>query len=183
MLEYGYKAGVRVTPEIRDLMAMMRESGFDVWVITASFEPVVQAVSAPDAYGYDVPNDHVIGIRLQQDADGKYIPVPDDSEGYSITYRQGKVNVIKNLIGQGPIFAAGDINTDFEMLTEFAETKMSLVVNRLKGGDIGSLYGLSLPGADMPGRYLLQGRDENAGLWRPARETIKLGEMAPRSLQ
>jgi hypothetical protein len=154
-----------------------------VWVITASFEGTVQSVSEPGAYGYDVPNDHVIGIRLKQDADGKYLPEVDDSEGYAITYRQGKADVLNNLVGQAPIFAAGDSDTDFEMMTNFPETKMSLVVNRLKGGDIGSLYSLSLPWAEMPGRYLLQGRDENKGLWRPGRETVKLGEAAPRPVE
>jgi phosphoserine phosphatase len=151
VLSFSYKAGVRATPEISGLMAMMREAGFDVWVITASFEGTVQSVSEPDAYGYEVPNDHVIGNRLKQDADGKYLPEVDDSEGYAITYRQGKADVLRNLVGKAPIFAAGDSDTDFEMMTSFAETKMSLVVNRLKGGDIGSLYTLLCRGRRCPG--------------------------------
>ena len=66
------------------------------------------------------------------------------------------------------------------MITQFPETKLIYLVNRLKGGDIGTLYKEALPGMAKPGRVLLlQGRNENTGLWRPFKETIKLGKTAP----
>ena len=161
-----------------DMMSKMRATGWKVWVVTASFEPVIQAVGAIN--GYDVPEDRVIGVRLQTDASGKYIAKLSEEPGYELTQRMGKATVIRNFIKQAPLFVAGDSDGDFEMMTQFPETKLIYLVNRLKGGDIGTLYKEALPGMAKPGRVvLLQGRDENTGLWRPFQETIKLGKTAP----
>jgi hypothetical protein len=92
----------------------------------------------------------------------------------------GKATVIRNFIKEAPLFVAGDSDGDFEMMTQFPQTKLIYLVNRVKGGDIGSLYKEALPGQANPDRVvLLQGRNENTGLWRPFQETIKLGKTAP----
>jgi len=175
---YTYKAGIRLSLGIVDMMSKMRATGWKVWVVSASFEPVIQAVGAIN--GYDVPEDRVIGVRLQTDASGKYIAKLSEEPGYELTQRMGKATVIRNFIKQAPLFVAGDSDGDFEMMTQFPETKLLYLVNRVKGGDIGTLYKEALAGMAKPGRVLLlQGRNENTGLWRPFQETIKLGKTAP----
>lgn len=175
---YTYKAGIRLALGIVDMMSKQRAAGWKVWVITASFEPVIQAVAAIN--GYDVPADRVIGVRLKMNTSGKYIAELSDEPGYALTQRMGKAIVIRNFIKEAPLFVAGDSDGDFEMMTQFPETKLIYLINRVKGGDIGSLYKEALPGQAKPGRVvLLQGRNENTGLWRPFMETIRLGKSAP----
>ena len=175
---YSYKAGIRLSQGIIDMMSKQRYYGWKVWVVSASFEPVIQAVGAIN--GYDVPADRVIGVRLKVDASGKYIPELSDEPGYALTQRMGKATVIRNFIKEAPLFVAGDSDGDFEMMTQFPQTKLIYLVNRVKGGDIGSLYKEALPGQANSGRVvLLQGRNENTGLWRPFQETIKLGKTSP----
>jgi phosphoserine phosphatase len=178
---YTYKAGLRITKEIVATMDLQRRSGWDVWVVTASFEPVIQFMAG--ANGFGVPEGHVIGVRLQTDAAGKYVGKLSEEPGYALTQRMGKAIVIRNYIKKAPLFVAGDSDGDYEMMTQFPETKLILVVNRLKGGDIGSLYKEAIPGQGRPDRVvLLQGRDENSGEWRPFPETIKLGKKDPTPL-
>jgi len=175
---YTYKAGIRLAQGIIDMMSKQRAAGWKVWVVTASFEPVIQAVGAIN--GYDVPEDRVIGVRLQTDASGKYLAKLSEEPGYELTQRMGKATVIRNFIKEAPLFVAGDSDGDFEMMTQFPQTKLIYLVNRVKGGDIGSLYKEALPGQANPGRVvLLQGRNENTGLWRPFQETIRLGKTSP----
>jgi phosphoserine phosphatase len=178
---YSFKAGLRITKEIVDIMALQRRAGWELWVVTASFEPVIQAMAAANGFGF--PENRVIGVRLQADPSGKYLGKLSEEPGYALTQRMGKAIVIRNLIKKAPLFVAGDSDGDFEMMTQFPETKLILVVNRLKGGDIGSLYKEAIPGKGRPDRVvLLQGRDENAGEWRPFPETIKLGKAEPTPL-
>ena len=180
---YSFKAGLRITKEVAELMKMMRASGWDVWIVSASFEPVIQAMGALATNGFDVPASRVIGVRLQADAAGKYIGKLSEEPGYALTQRMGKATVIKNFIKKAPLFVAGDSDGDFEMMTQFPETKLIFIVNRNKGGDIGSLYKEALPGKAKPERsVLLQGRDENSGEWRPFQETIKLGKSEPTAI-
>jgi phosphoserine phosphatase len=175
---YTYKAGVRLAKGVMDMMSKMRHYGWNVWVVTASFEPVIQAVGA--LKGFDVPEDRVIGVRFQTDASGRYIGKLSEEPGYALTQRMGKAVVIRNFIKQAPLFVAGDSDGDFEMMTQFPEVKLIYLVNRVKGGDIGTLYSEALPGQAKAGRVvLLQGRDENTGEWRPFQETIRLGKTAP----
>ncbi|HOX32104.1 MAG TPA: haloacid dehalogenase-like hydrolase [Spirochaetales bacterium] len=180
---YTYKAGLRITREVVEIMRRMRAAGWEVWVVSASFEPVIQAMGGLASNGFDVPENRVIGVRLQRDAAGRYLGKLSEEPGYALTQRAGKSVVIRNLIKEAPLFVAGDSDGDFEMMTQFPEVKCILVVNRIKGGDIGSLYAEALPGKARPDRtVLLQGRDENTGEWRPYQETIKLGKQEPTAL-
>lgn len=105
--------GVRVRPEMQALIAALQETGFDVFVVTASPEWLVQ-VFAPRA---GVPRENVVGIRLFQSAAGVLSPRIDPP----VTYRTGKVVAIRTQIAPGgrrPVLAFGDAETDWEMLDE-----------------------------------------------------------------
>ncbi len=98
---------IQPRPEIEALMHAMTDSGWDVWVVTASAEPIVRAF----APRYKQPADRVIGVDLAV----KNGIIQSVLAG-PLTYRQGKVDAIDQRIGRRPTFAAGDALTDYEML-------------------------------------------------------------------
>jgi HAD superfamily phosphoserine phosphatase-like hydrolase len=102
------KGGLHFRPELRDLIAALQRWGWDVWVVSASAEPVVQTI----AQFYGIPADRVIGLKLSVASDGLVLPHVSGP----FTYREGKVKAIDKYIGVRPTFAAGDTDTDIEML-------------------------------------------------------------------
>ncbi|HNI58559.1 MAG TPA: haloacid dehalogenase-like hydrolase [Pseudomonadota bacterium] len=157
-------AYVRVYDQIKDLIGAMQENGFDVWVITATSEPVVRAF----ADQVKIPTDHVIGVRMVLDGNGKLTynlqgcgDVPDGindggatAKGNSLmTYIDGKRCWVNKVIygdasptainprpdGKRQLFAAGDSNTDVTFVRD-AE-KLKLVINRNKAELMCNAYG------------------------------------------
>ncbi|MFC9758190.1 haloacid dehalogenase-like hydrolase [Streptomyces sp. NPDC056921] len=129
----------------RDLIRTLRRAGFDVWIVSASPQPVVDVW----ARGVDVAPGNVIGIRSTTER-GRYTSrlsacgtarPGDDSQ---ITYIDGKRCWInKEIFGvrgaaasrvqdpsMRPVFAAGDSDTDVSMLRD--ATGLRLALNRNK---------------------------------------------------
>ena len=86
-----------------------------------------------------------------------------------------------------------DSQEDFAFATEYRDTKAVLVVNRYPGDDAAlcagiasyqQLHDITLDKANAAGnaKFLLQGRDENAGIFWPQEETLRLGETEPSDL-
>ncbi len=183
----AYDAGLRVIPEMQDLVSTFQANGVEVFIVSASFKPVVETFGAPGAFGYGVPPERVIAMELELDANG--VVLPRYRTGWVKTYRQGKVDAIDRVIKAGlgwnwdPILAAGDTSGDYEMLTAFPGTKVSLIWNRLRAGDIGKLCRQAVVEmASNAPRFILQGRDENAGISLPTSESIVIGTTTPRLL-
>ena len=176
----GYKYGLRLAPEMSNLMNVLRESGFDVYVCSASHEAVVRVFAGREKYGYGVPPENVIAMKTKI-KDGIYLGEYDYSNDYPQTQQKGKVTAIDQVLvkkyGYGPIFVAGDSQGDFNMSTEFPETKLTLIINRLRKDDFGKLglEAVKPAGQELP-RYVIQGRDENTGQFRPSASTIKMGK-------
>lgn len=174
--------GLRLTEEIGDLMKTLRDNGIDVYVCTASLEDVVAVFATYPKYGYNVAPENMIGMRLEK-----------VNDIYQDTYKKdwpqvaepGKTVAIKRVVadkrGYGPILVAGDSNGDWNMMTEFPDVKRILIVNRLKGGK--KIGALSVDAAATLGKpdakVLLQGRNENTGLWMPTEYMLKLGKDVP----
>ncbi|MDQ0861851.1 haloacid dehalogenase-like hydrolase [Bacillus sp. V2I10] len=174
----SYYTGIRLTPEMSNLMHTLQANGIDVYVVTASLGDLVEVFANNPKYGYNVPKNNILGMRLEM-KDGKYEPYY--KEDWPFTGMHGKTEVIQKEIaskkrGRGPILVAGDSNGDYEMMTEFSDTELVLIVNRVSGGNIGKLSAIAASqiGEKNP-NYVLQGRDENTGLWIPTEYTIKLG--------
>lgn len=161
--------GLAFTPEMKELYAALRKAGFDVYVCSASYEGVVEAVACNEKYGLGLPEENVFGIRLEESEDGLLHAVGDD--GYPQPYRKGKVDCIKEYMasahcGRGPALVAGDSNGDYAMLTSFPDLKVGLIVNCLRSGGIGLLAkaaaedtsAVDLTHRDAP-LYVVQGRD------------------------
>ncbi len=173
--------GLRLTEEIADLMQTLRANGIDVYVCTASLEDVVAVFATNPKYGYNVARENIIGMRLNKVND-----VYQDTykDGWVQTGEHGKTIAITSVVaakrGFGPILVAGDSSGDYNMMTEFADVKRVLLVNRLKGGKFGKLCQEAAATIGTPGaKYLLQGRDENTGLWMPTQKMLKLGKTTP----
>ncbi|GAA0181109.1 hypothetical protein SH2C18_36880 [Clostridium sediminicola] len=70
------------------------------------------------------------------------------------------------------------------MLTDFEDTKLALIIKRCKGGNIGEI---SKEAADTFGKEnakcLLQGRNENLGVFRPSQKSIFLGSSEQKLLK
>jgi len=101
--------GIRVRDPMRSLIDYLRGAGWEVFVVSASPQPVVEAAAAL----YGVPADHVLGVgtamrdeRLTSD-----VLAP-------VTWRQGKADALRARTGLRPTLALGDAWTDFEMLTD-----------------------------------------------------------------
>jgi phosphoserine phosphatase len=107
--------GTRARPEIAELFAAMTRLGVVPVVVTASQVDVVRA--ALDRH-YGFAGNPVVGMRATQES-GRYtadLLAP-------ATYRSGKVEAIRQVArditgdeGRLPALAAGDTNTDLEML-------------------------------------------------------------------
>lgn len=137
-------AWLRIYPQMRELVGSLTRTGFEVWVVSASQQWIVEAI-APEA---GVPARQVIGIRPALDAQGRAThafegcgtePTPTRS---LISYRQGKRCWINRVILALPdlaeqmskagaiAFAAGDSDTDAFFLKDCAGLR--LVINRNK---------------------------------------------------
>ena len=175
---------LRLTPEIADLQACLQRNGIDVFVVSASLEPIIAAFATDPAYGYGLERSQVLGVRVAMD--GPLLGI-DDQPGWPMTNQAGKVEVIRREIagprGYGPLCVFGDSDGDVNMLTEFPDTRLSLVVNRILPGKIGGVS-RQAEAARQAGstRFLLQGRDETVGEWRPDERTISFGTSAARLL-
>ncbi|WP_019553638.1 HAD family hydrolase [Propionispira raffinosivorans] len=174
----SHTTGLRLTEEIGDLMSTLRSNGFDVYVCTASLEDVVAVFATNPKYGYNVARENVIGMQLEktnnvyQDSYKKGL-VPTGEHGKTL----GIQRVVADKRGYGPIMVAGDSSGDYNMMTEFPDIKRVLLVNRLKSGSFGKLCAEAAATMGNPNaKFVLQGRNENLGLWNPSEEVIKLGK-------
>jgi hypothetical protein len=136
---------VRYYSQQKALIHELQQNGFDVWIVSASPQAVVEVYAA----GVEVPSDHVIGIRslLDKKSNRKGVYTTDlegcgtypDHSNAIITFRQGKRCFINKIIfgeknpkamldKKSPtIFAAGDSETDVFFVRD---AKYHLVINR-----------------------------------------------------
>ena len=106
-------------------------------------------------------------------------------KGWPLTWGPGKTTAIKRELvaakGYGPVLVAGDSDGDYDMLRDFPDMQLGLIVNRLRKGRIGELSRLAAEQAGDPqARYILQGRQESTGNWLPTEQTLKFGSNAPK---
>jgi phosphoserine phosphatase len=139
---------IRIYEQIRELINVLQDNGFDVWVVTASPQHVVDAISRY----VGVEPDHVIGIRtLEVDGKGTYdlegCGTVKDGDNTLITFYNGKRCFINKVIFGGPAatqldvnpdpakrpaFVAGDSNTDVAMLKDASHLKLAIDRNKVE---------------------------------------------------
>ncbi|ACC76063.1 haloacid dehalogenase-like hydrolase [Paraburkholderia phymatum] len=170
--------GIRIHEEIRAVMHTLRANGIDVYVSTASLDDVVRVFAGHPNYGYGVPPENVIGMRLEM-KDGKY--TSDYKNGWHFNYGPGKTVGIRGELeskkGYGPLLVFGDSDGDAWMLRDFKDTAAGVIVNRMKKGEIGADSKLAAEQLGDPNaRFILQGRDEHTGLMIPDEKSVKYGK-------
>jgi phosphoserine phosphatase len=100
----------RIAPrmEILDLISALRQHGWEVWIVSAAAEVLVQV--AAERHGLDPSR--VIGVKLAAGRD----KVLRESVIDPFPHREGKIAAIERWIGRPPVFAAGNADSDIEML-------------------------------------------------------------------
>lgn len=110
--------------EQRKLIQWLQKNAVDIYVITASVKWAVE----PGAHLLGIPENHVLGITTQINAQGI---IQTERDGV-ITYREGKPEALKQKTGQFPFFASGNTMGDFALLE--SATEMRLAVGATKDG-------------------------------------------------
>ncbi len=184
----SYKKGITVTPEIKELYGAMEKNGIDTWIDSASPVDVVRAAvdyfKIPGVKG-------IVAMTNKLDQNGKYINAYD-YDAHAQTQGVGKALTINKVIapqyrGKGPAFCAMDSQGDFNFCTEFKDTKEVLVLNRQRKDDAALCAAIavwqkaqnkSLQECNLTGdtKFLLQGRNENAGAFWTDDHTELLGK-------
>ncbi|MCF8056378.1 MAG: haloacid dehalogenase-like hydrolase [Desulfocapsa sp.] len=158
-INFRYETGLRLHPEMFDLMNCLQHAGICSYIVSASTEWIVKAA----VLFFDIPvrQKNIFGIRVQLDREKILTTeVPTD---YPVTYRAGKIKIIHDHIKATPILVAGDAETDYEMLT-MPKIPIRLIINHNKSDLISTLYNDT--------RYLLQGLNKTTGFFRPHRQTL-----------
>jgi len=158
-LSVTMKTGIRPFAAMQRLFANLRGAGFDVFVVTATQDLVVEAIVVDPLSGYGVEPGRVVGVPLEI-VDGLFTKNLDPRYRHGVTYGPGKVLAIKERIGRAPIFVGGDSDNDIEMLTNFPETRLRMVVDRGMDEIMKDIYGKCARGED---GFYLQKRDEKTG--------------------
>lgn len=184
----SYKTAIAIPPESKDLYTKLMANGFDVYVCSASFIDVIEALAYNPKYGLNVPKGNVYAMMLKKDAEGRYINAYD-YDNYFQTQGPGKRQTIDKFIvpkysGKGPTFVAGDSQGDYNMITEYKDMKLGLIINRVRGDDFKIISKLAAETDGKEGsRYVMQGRNENTGKYIPCMESIMLGSVTRQLLK
>lgn len=165
----SYKTKIDFPAEMQNLYTAFKENGIKVYVCSASFIDVIKAAASTKKYGYTIPEEQVFAMRLQQDADGKYINKFDTN--YFQTQQKGKTKTINKFIrpkhqNQDPIFVAGDSKGDYAMLTSYPNMQLGLILDRNKKD--------MLELAEKDNRFVVQARNENTGKFIKDKKSILL---------
>ena len=129
----SYDNGLRIRSEIADLFHKLRENGIDVYIVSASMQEVIEVFATDGSYGYNLDIENVYAMRLK--VTEEEILLDEYNYDYPLTQRKGKVEAIERFIkpkynGRGPILVAGDAVGDENMLTEYKDTKVLLLMKR-----------------------------------------------------
>lgn len=181
VVSVNFIKGIRLVKEQQNLYEVLMKNGIDVYICSASFIDVVREFATNPKYGYNVPSENIYAMQLKRDENG-VILADFDHENYFQTQGKGKTKTIKKYIvpkygNRGPILVAGDSSGDVAMLTDFKDTKMCLIINRVKGGALGKISKIAVETSGKENvRYYLQGRDNNTGEFINSESSILLGE-------
>ncbi|WP_257615466.1 HAD family hydrolase [Streptobacillus notomytis] len=160
-----YKTGLKIAKEMKELIKEFHKNNIDVYVISGSPRFHVEEVLKPlnqyikKIYGRELEiKDNKITGEFQKDS--------------IKTFYEGKVEIIEKYIypkyNKAPLFVAGDSMGDYDMLTKYDETEISLIIDRNRNGKFKELLELN------DDKYLKQPVDETIGIFIDAEESITL---------
>jgi phosphoserine phosphatase len=140
-------AWVRIYPEMRNLVGELQRAGFEVYIVSASAQPLAEVVAGE----VGIDPSHVVGVRNIRRPDGHFDAALEPCGGLSgdevMTYDEGKRCFINKVIfkravadqlpratdpNQRPSFAAGDSDTDLAMVVDAVDLKLTIDRHRPK---------------------------------------------------
>ncbi len=125
-------------PEMKELIANLKEYGFEVWVLTASPEILYQKFVSEQL---GIPETNILGAKCVV-KDGKttdeiILPIPQDD---------GKAHTIETYIKTRPLIVGGNSRGDMDMLNESAGLK--IIINpddkTVRGPEDGPMNGFTV---------------------------------------
>lgn len=146
-----HKEGLIIPERTKHLYQALRDNGFDVYICSASFEPIVEAFACSPDRSLGMTPEWVYGLRWAgQSEPDTIIDATQMDSTYIQTYKQGKTDAIKAYIapshsGRGPALVAGDSNGDYSMLTSFDDMQLGIIIDCGNTGPIGELASTSSP--------------------------------------
>jgi len=156
-LRYQWTSGIRSFPEMTDLARFFKKAGGRVIVSTASNPLFIETMAQRTGFAAE----SVIGMASAIEnglLSGTLI------YGSTPNFGPGKVENLRRLLEQEPLFIAGDSDGDYEMVTSFAATRLNLLIRREHPGKMAALYQKARAGDR---RYLLQDVDRSTGQFAP----------------
>lgn len=111
--------GIRPHLEIRELIEVLDEAGFDIWIVSASNAWTIRVI----APYFGVPEKKVRG-NLVAVEEGRL----SDATRRPVLYREGKAEMVAKLLDEPPDLVVGDAITDYEMLCDARD--LALVIDR-----------------------------------------------------
>jgi len=111
----------------------LKRNGIDVYIISASMQELIEVFATDKSYGYNLEIENIYAMRLKSTTDN--ILVDEYNYEYPFTQRKGKSEIIEKFIKpkynrKGPILVGGDAVGDENMLTEFRDTEVLLIMKR-----------------------------------------------------
>ncbi|HHN8377002.1 TPA: haloacid dehalogenase-like hydrolase [Morganella morganii] len=187
IVEIDWHNGFRLVPEMQDLYQVLQKSGIDVYVISASNLEVIKSIVTQPPYS--VPESQVFAMHLLRTKDNKL--TSDLDPVYPQTQGKGKTETIRKFIqdkyaGKGPLLVAGDSEGDQNMMSDFPDTEVVLIINRLRSPDsiIGQLSKQAVKEhGQKDAKVLLQGRNDSTGVFVPSQLHTPLGAKEGRALK
>lgn len=128
-----YDNGLRIRPEMANLYHELKRNSIDVYIISASMQELIEVFATDKSYGYNLEIENIYAMRLKSTTDN--ILVDEYNYEYPFTQRKGKSEIIEKFIKpkynrKGPILVGGDAVGDENMLTEFRDTEVLLIMKR-----------------------------------------------------
>lgn len=172
---------LRLTPEMADLFQIMQEQGIDPIICTSSLEESVAIFATSAEYGYNLRREHIFGARLSRH---KNLYGPTEEANYPFPFGVGKTAIIHTQLARrkhAPLMIFAGEDSSGHLLSAFPDTQLCCLINRRQTADMQPFLQKAIQqrGTATP-RFVLQGRDENTGEWRPEEASIFLDDSTPR---
>ena len=126
----------KIYPEMRELLANLKEYGFEIWILSASPELLYQQFVHEEL---GIPVDRILGVKsvVRNDTvtNTLVVPVPQD---------EGKAQALETFIKARPLFVAGNSRGDMEMMNESVGLKLIVNPDNIKvekGEESGAMNG------------------------------------------
>lgn len=132
LVKSSFVANLRFNPEIVNLFEVLKENNIIANIVSASPIALVESVCKNSPLKLSEYS-KIYAMRHTYDREGKISPILD--KDFPITKKEGKSKVIEDFIKpnfkyKDPIAVFGDSMGDFDMLTKFEDTSISLLFNR-----------------------------------------------------